>query len=135
MNICRYASISADIFLSAGYLQIADNRHIGSADYRYLQIWQKIIIGCSLLCTAADRVVKQNPIAISQVCSLNVTEYLSLFFISALSLAHCPDHPEMKAICALQYRARNGVSEAASGFCLTTPPAAAITAPLKRKGC
>ena len=87
------------------------------------------------LCTAADRVVKQNPIAISQGCSLNVTEYLSLFFISALSLAHCPDHPEMKAICALQYRAGGGVSEAASGFCLTTPPAAVITAPLKRKGC
>ena len=35
-------------FLSADYLQNADNQHICSADYRYLQIWQKISIGCSL---------------------------------------------------------------------------------------
>jgi len=49
MNIGRYASISADISLSALYLQIADNQLICSADYRYLQIWQKISIGNKLL--------------------------------------------------------------------------------------
>ena len=34
--------------LWADYLQNADVRHICSADYRYLQIWQKFSIGCSL---------------------------------------------------------------------------------------
>ena len=68
-------------------------------------------------------------------CTLNVIECRSLFSFPPSLVAHCPDHSEMKAICALQYRAGSGMSEAASGFCLTTPPAAAITALGERKGC
>ena len=84
---------------------------------------------------AADIVETPNPVAALYICSLNFTEPLSLFFISALAFpSRCPDHSEMKAICALQYRARSGESEVASGFCLTTPSATAITALGKVKG-
>ena len=70
-----------------------------------------------------------------KMCSLNVTKSPSLFFhFRPLIVARCPDHSEMKAICALQYRARSGESEVASGFCLTTPSATAITALGKVKG-